>query len=133
MTSQRPRFVLAWITRHGVNATRMGEGGQVVFVEHPERGWEIPGGHLEEDETPEEALHREVLEETGLTGTIVRWNTSYYPEGWVAHMTVSDAPERSWNVGDESVVSVQWWTDVPPVSSWSVEEFRDLGVHFSTD
>ena len=34
----------------------MGEGGEVLFVEHPERGWEIPGGHLETNETPEEAL-----------------------------------------------------------------------------
>ena len=129
----RPRFVLAWVTREGANATPMGKGGEVVFVEHPERGWEIPGGHLEENETPEEALMRELLEETGLNGKVVRWNTTYYPEGWVAHVTVADAPVQPWSVGDESVVSVRWWSDVPPVKTWSVEEFQDLGELFSTD
>ena len=133
MTLLRPRFVLAWVTREGANATPMGQGGEVVFVEHPERGWEIPGGHLEENETPEEALMRELLEETGLKGKVVRWNTTYYPEGWVAHVTVADAPVRPWSVGDESVVSVRWWSDVPPVKTWSVEEFQDLGELFSTD
>ena len=55
----------------------MGEGGEVLFVEHPKRGWEIPEVYLESGETPEQALHRELKEETGLTGHLVRWNTTY--------------------------------------------------------
>ncbi len=34
--------------------------------------WLPPGGHIEENETPEEALIREIKEETGLTAEIVR-------------------------------------------------------------
>jgi len=40
---------------------------KVLLVEHPKYGKWIPvGGHIEMDEDPEDALYREVLEETGL-------------------------------------------------------------------
>ena len=109
----------------------MGEGGEVLFVEHPERGWEIPGGHLEANESPDEALVREVREETGLECAIVRWNKDYYPKGWVAHVRVSSSFTGDWGVDDEKVASVKWWSEVPPVKAWTVEEFEDLARFFS--
>lgn len=40
---------------------------KVLFVKHPRYGmWLGPGGHIELDEDPEQALYREVKEETGL-------------------------------------------------------------------
>jgi 8-oxo-dGTP diphosphatase len=37
-----------------------------LFVRHQKRDtWEIPGGHIEEDETSEKAARRELMEETG--------------------------------------------------------------------
>lgn len=39
---------------------------QWIFVRHREREtWEIPGGHIEPGETPDEAATRELKEETG--------------------------------------------------------------------
>ncbi|MDD5148382.1 MAG: NUDIX domain-containing protein [Candidatus ainarchaeum sp.] len=39
---------------------------RMLMVDHKRLGlWLPPGGHVEEEETPEEALVREVLEETG--------------------------------------------------------------------
>jgi len=42
------------------------EGDRYLMVYNPmRRGWEMPGGHMEEDESPEEAIMREFLEESG--------------------------------------------------------------------
>ncbi|TCP26636.1 8-oxo-dGTPase [Scopulibacillus darangshiensis] len=38
---------------------------QWLLTRHPRRGWEFPGGKVEEGETAEEAAVREVYEETG--------------------------------------------------------------------
>jgi 8-oxo-dGTP pyrophosphatase MutT (NUDIX family) len=38
--------------------------GQVLAVEN-DRGWDLPGGHLEPGESPLDALRREVFEEAG--------------------------------------------------------------------
>ena len=42
------------------------EEGKILLVNSPWRGWEYPGGLIEPGETFEEALHREVREESGV-------------------------------------------------------------------
>ncbi len=43
------------------------EDGRVLLIRHEKLGvWIYPGGHVEPDETPSEAVRREFLEETGL-------------------------------------------------------------------
>jgi len=44
--------------------------GEVLLVKHPRRGWEFPGGQIEEGEDITLGVKREVLEESGITATI---------------------------------------------------------------
>ena len=41
------------------------DGSRVLVVQDPDNRHILPGGRLEFEETPEEALRREVIEETG--------------------------------------------------------------------
>jgi len=40
--------------------------GKFLMVRHPKRGWEFPGGKVEEGESPEHAALREAMEEAGI-------------------------------------------------------------------
>lgn len=42
------------------------DGDAILLARLVDRGWEVPGGHLEPGESAEEAMRREVLEETGV-------------------------------------------------------------------
>lgn len=41
------------------------DGDRLLMTRLHQRGWDIPGGHVEIGEQPEEAMRREVYEETG--------------------------------------------------------------------
>ena len=48
------------------------ENKKILLVKHSDYDkWVQPGGHIEDDETPEEAAVREVYEETGLKITLI--------------------------------------------------------------
>ena len=56
--------------------------GRVLVLRNERDEWELPGGRLDEGETPEEALVREIQEETGLSASV----TSLV-DAWVYQVT----------------------------------------------
>lgn len=76
------RKVLAYITRGQEPNWEI-----LVFEhkDHPNAGWQVPGGTIESDELIIDALYREIEEETGIPRKDLELNgkvnkTNYYPE-----------------------------------------------------
>ena len=112
-----PDFCLAIITREKDHA--------ILLVKHPERGWELPGGHLEQGENPLQCLEREVKEETGLHLSVITWNKDYYERGYVGWMQVPSTITE-FDYDDPNVVDVAWWKDNPVMNYWDPQELTDL-------
>ena len=84
------------------------DGNDLLLFEHPNAGIQIPAGTVEDQETPEKAIIREVAEETGLTGSInlndnivcIGENngaTGRYFKGWMNDVRIYN---RAWSVAE---------------------------------
>jgi 8-oxo-dGTP pyrophosphatase MutT (NUDIX family) len=78
--------VVAYITRERYH------GGTELLVfehrDHPDAGTQVPAGTVDEGEAIEDALHREIVEETGLQGCrVVAKLTTYDWEHPISHNT----------------------------------------------
>lgn len=71
---------MASTPKHSVSVAGVvvGEDGRVLVIKRDDNGhWEAPGGVLELDESFEDGVKREVLEETGLSVTVERLTGVY--------------------------------------------------------
>lgn len=75
--------------RHGprrvVQAVVLRDGAVLLAERRTLRGWELPGGNAKPGEAPEEAIRREVLEETGIPVRVGERVGCYRRSGILAH------------------------------------------------
>jgi 8-oxo-dGTP pyrophosphatase MutT (NUDIX family) len=69
-----------------VQAVVRSDSGVLLCERRELRGWELPGGAVEAGESDEEALRREVAEETGLVVAVERLVGEYVRSGFRAHV-----------------------------------------------
>lgn len=95
-----------------------GEGGVLLSVRTDLRGWELPGGTPEPGETNEQALRREILEETGIEVEVLRHAGNYQRTGFrphIARVYVCRATGGMARTQQEETRCVRWFpTDAIP-------------------
>jgi 8-oxo-dGTP diphosphatase len=88
-----------------------------LMVYNPKRdGWEMPGGHMEEDESPEEAIKREYLEESG---------HRFFP---IARVDMGDVAVFSGTISRKGNAEMDWalFNRLPERLAFPEVEYKDI-------
>lgn len=85
---------------------------KVLLTEMGKGNYGLPGGHIEENESPDEALQREIKEELGLTLEISRLEKKdfwFHPEGKLVLAYVSELdPATKLTLNETELSDVKW-------------------------
>ena len=125
-------WVVAWVTPYGHPPTSIElEDSCWLMVRHVERGWELPGGWVEDGETSEMAALREVYEETGLLGTAAQTAHGLAGgEGDVVWIIVDqEATPISWESVDPNISEVGWCLTPPEPLAWDLSELKQFSTY----
>ena len=125
-------WVVAWVTPSSLPPAPIDTIESCwLMVCNIERGWELPGGWVEDGEDSEMAALREVYEETGLLGTALQIAPDLAPGGgdvvWI-EIDVEPTP-ISWESADPSISEVGWCLTPPEPLAWDIEELRLFSSH----
>jgi 8-oxo-dGTP pyrophosphatase MutT (NUDIX family) len=119
------KWVVAWVTPVGMPPKNIDDEDSCwLMVRHIERGWELPGGWVEDGEDCEMAALREVYEETGLLGIARKTALNLAAGGGdVVWIEVDLEPEpEPWDSSDPKIDEVGWCLTIPHPLAWNEDE-----------
>jgi len=123
-------YVMALIIKNDTVSINFSGSGEWIMVEHINRGWELPGGKPKKNECVEDAIKREVFEETGLRATIKK-GPEKYEDGVVFLMQTSDNGTNLTPSLDPMIKSVKWHSKPPNNLAWGLQELNEIVEIFS--
>ena len=101
-----------------------------IMVLNKDRGWELPGGEITENEDFDVAALRELYEETGLLGTAVGYDENIIEGGVVVLIEVESTPSpEPWDSPDPSILEVGWCLEAPTRLAWEEKEIEKIRDH----
>jgi 8-oxo-dGTP diphosphatase len=106
-------------------------GEEFVMVRNRLRGWEMPGGEVEAGESPEEAVNREFVEETGMRFKSIA--SVPIPSGTV-FFGIAEKCDESFSCGcsdcgigtSDEIEEVAFFTRLPENLSFPREEYETM-------
>ena len=95
---------------------------------HHERGWELPGGRIEDSESVEVAALRELKEEADISGKVVELlNLDSLDSGIVAFVEIDDLEKRNeWESQDSKIQRVSFHEEIPEYLYWGTNELKSI-------
>ena len=119
-------FVVCWV----YSRKALEEEKPWIMVLNKNRGWELPGGEISENEDFDIAALRELYEETGLLGTAIRYDEGIIEGGVVVLIEVENSPNpEPWDSLDPSIIEVGWCLEPPTRLAWEEEELEKIRNH----
>tara|TARA_B000000557_G_scaffold228755_1_gene200489 strand:- start:750 stop:1142 length:393 start_codon:yes stop_codon:yes gene_type:complete len=119
-------FVVCWV----YSRKALEDENPWIMVLNKNRGWELPGGEISENEDFDIAALRELYEETGLLGTAIRYDEDIIEGGVVVLIEVENSPNpEPWDSLDPSIIEVGWCLEPPTRLAWEEEELEKIRNH----
>ena len=119
-------FVVCWV----YSRKALEDEKPWIMVLNKNRGWELPGGEISENEDFDIAALRELYEETGLLGTAIRYDEGIIEGGVVVLIEVENSPNpEPWDSLDPSIIEVGWCLEPPTSLAWEEEELEKIRNH----
>ena len=119
-------YVMAFITKADLPSNDFSGGQEWLMVKHKIRGWELPGGKINDNENYEQAIIREVFEESGMIA-YARENPKIYDDGLVFWMGISSEQEVNLRHKKDPMISEMNWFSTPPKNlAWGPEELQTI-------